>query len=223
MYITEAIRTEENSGLVRVLHKRAQDDFEEAKDGVLFDDASIKKVEDFEDFLEMVAADVDKFLGIKEARRPRIKVEKTRKVAGYSWEQHCILHTGDRRESAASILAHEYVHSLQYGEKWKFPALFEGMARGVEKHIANLWAEDKDSMRYAFDTRRLVLQDLTGCYERLLDIEEELHPSTEENLWNYEYGTAALLIAEYKRGEDVYKEIYHDPWPYGKLIDILLE
>ena len=118
--------------------------------------------------------------------------------------------------ATASTFAHEYTHFLQsqYGfNRFDCPAFSEGVARGVQRHIASDYSkfEDLDPMKrinqYDADECRHTL--LWACNQKGWLEDNAMEQAKDFELGPHALGNAALSVLEAKHGPDIYKRIFH--------------
>ncbi len=122
------------------------------------------------------------------------------------------------RPKLIPIMAHEYAHHVQKKQGLALfdnRVLLEGHARGVERHISELYCEREgnDAFMYGIYNRTITeLQQTYGWICRRLEIkgrEEFLPKKQTREIGPHAAGNTLFLLWEQTKGSEIYKEVLH--------------
>lgn len=186
--------------------------------------------------LEEVAGEVNSLLDANFGL-PSIIKDETQEKSGYLNGQIGVGYNEMFLNDIYAIISHEYMHHIAKlciasGSDWnQSKALEEGMARGVELKIADLYAEKLDSACFKRKALLRVLKDMAMLIDKAAGKQRpakltsdpmlDFFDVKEENFGKYKYGTSALLLAEHMHGDIVYKRLVKSMRPYRLLVGFL--
>ncbi len=114
-------------------------------------------------------------------------------------------------------IAHEYTHHVQNSVRGSFTMLAEGIARGVERHIAKMYAEKEDNPSFLYDSTMTTTRELgTGyinlCkaigipYKKALieSANSMLNEDCDRGFDHYAFGVTYLSVEEANTGKSIY-------------------
>lgn len=116
--------------------------------------------------------------------------------------------------------AHEYAHhiqSLTMGTPFFHKAFREGHARGVERHIAELYAEREGNSDYLVEQKSRALMDMNEGSKWLKEVLEK--GDSFRGISQHALGTSLFGIMEERYG----KELYSDILSFNKPLDYFVE
>lgn len=148
--------------------------------------------------------------------------------------QRILIFEGDlTKHVLPPTMFHEYTHFLQdikgieiHDSKpnpvvddyaWNFKPMNEGFARGVERIIAEKYADEKDDRLYLVRTQERTCADIDNFFKNVVP-EQKAKWSNRFVSFDGHWGTAAFLVLERKFGRGIYREMIHSDEPYEMLI-----
>lgn len=186
--------------------------------------------------LEEVAAEVNLLLDSNFAL-PSIVPDCNDEYSGYLPGKISIGYGEMLLNNIYSIIAHEYMHHvaklcLDSGRNWyRSKALEEGMARGIELKIAELYSTKLDSSCFKKKPLQLACNDMAMLIDKAngkkmpgqLSMDPFLQSINrkDEDIMKYAFGTSALLLAERMHGDIVYRRLIKSTRPYRLLVGFL--
>lgn len=144
-----------------------------------------------------------------------------------------ITFTDMTRHVLPPTMAHEYAHFLQdmrgiaiHDSKpspviddyaWNFKPLIEGFARGVERILAEQYADKNNDRLYLVRTQERICTDIDIFFNEVVP-EQNARWSNRVSSFDGHWGTVAFLVLERKFGRGIYKQMMDSDEPYEMLI-----
>ena len=141
------------------------------------------------------------------------------------------------RVEAIPTIAHEYAHHVVNKQGLVKPLITnynrrsfnEGFARGVERHISNLYREKEDNIAFLNDYTFRIGEELGNAYVWVhlqngipLNCKFDLHQhgieiitkDLKKSINHYDIGTSLIYLHELKNGKEIYKEMAHGRYEF---------
>ncbi|MBU4501524.1 MAG: hypothetical protein KKA79_02950 [Nanoarchaeota archaeon] len=176
--------------------------------------------EDLNDFFKEVKKEVDIFLDVKDITYPDCDYcEDVPWKSDFDHYNRVFEEMGVvRRRGKAMVfpLSHEYTHHVQSFAGLpvlNYRILNEGHARGVDRHITNLYAEREDNKAFIYENSALVLKELKRAYNFTCDFNgikpksEFLKDFVDVKISEHTLGTSLFMVYEALHGKEFYKDI----------------
>ncbi len=187
----------------------------------------LKKIESdkLEELALRIYGKVNKFLDFKPCTLPNIVHYRPNGFEYHSDLKLISVGTLQRTILIPSI-AHEYAHHMQHSKRLGqncYDFFSEGHARGVERHISEIYCQKEDNELFLYDISRETISELASAYiwmcKKLCkkpklsllkvstnSIKESLKHLVKEAPSEYAMGNAFFSIYESIYGKEIYKE-----------------
>jgi hypothetical protein len=143
------------------------------------------------------------------------------------------------RQKLIVSFAHEYAHNVQHNSgipvipAMKYSIFSEGHARGIEKHIAQHYAEREDNEAFLFDSLDITVGEIKSAYQWITknfglipnqellrtkssrDYTEETYRELFKKPTSHAMGNALFSIFEARMGKEIYKEMIHGNFQFS--------
>ncbi len=167
---------------------------------------------------------------IKEIKKNKKKDKKPKEPMGthYNKDLGWVLLKKDYETDIIPAIAHEYAHHLEemilhpdYDASFYF---CEGFARGVQRHISNLYAQERNDPRFTHTISRDTTGELSAVYLWICDRHGEvdrpiplikknnIYMFTADNLdkdslpYGHAFGNTIFYLAEKRHGDGIYAD-----------------
>ncbi len=152
-------------------------------------------------------------------------------VVGYDSEEKKITVNNPHRIDLIPTIAHEYTHHLQGQQgysQYGHQICKEGHARGVERKIAEIYAQTEDNNAFLLDITDTTIGELKSTYRWLCtktksipnknllatktirDLDETCNRAIERFPTSHALGNTFFSIYELTHGREIYKELLQD-------------
>lgn len=175
-------------------------------------------IKEFKKRFPQICHEINSYFNIYDVNKPQIRISNTKKFNGYYFNQICL--EENIYHQMILTATHEYIHHIISKKvpnlNYRYYSYFEeGMARGLENHIAKIYANKEKDERYLIQNCSINCFEFLQVYFKLCEKfnKKPLKKWNKEKkmiegltIGSHAIGNTIFSLYEMKSGEDIYRK-----------------